>query len=88
MQDMNQVQVAADEFESKTFVVTASGVKRRTGNAPVGVVEFVSTNPSGTSKLKIFGEESLAQDYRVEEHYLMTLKMVKSQPQSYGKEQE
>ena len=79
----NPVQAAADAYEQKTFVVTFAGVKRKAGSAPIGIVEFESANAKGTSKFKLVGEETLANEYKVEEHYELTLKMVKAKPQSY-----
>lgn len=88
MKDQNPVQAAADDYESRKFKVTFSGVKARAGKAPVGVVEFESVNETGKSKIRLYGEESLATEFRAEELYDVTFNLAQAKPQSYGVEQE
>jgi hypothetical protein len=74
----------AAAYEAITFTVTNVGVKEKAGSDPTGYVELKSTTTRGISRIKFFGEESLQNEYKVGEHYEMTLKMVQAKPQSHG----
>lgn len=74
---------AAAAYESITFTVTNVGVKEKAGAAPIGYVELKSNSAKGVSRIKFFGEETLAVEYKVGEHYEMKLHLVQAKPQSH-----